>query len=139
VQKLNQKDKENKMIFKTKTIAELKSEIAEQQKKISKQKLSSSKTSETIKLQRQLFELKNKRLIEAGKKAKRLSERFGRGLLAAGKKAIPIIKKQAKLIREQQLRDDAIVRRLKKRKPSKKKSKSRKRTLSSDVFSNLDF
>ena len=126
------------MIFKTKTIAELKSEIAEQQKKISKQKLSSSKTSETIKLQRQLFELKNKRLIEAGKKAKRLSERFGRELLAAGKKAVPIVKKQAKLIREQQLRDDAITKRLKKRKPSKK-SKPRKRTLSSDVFSNLDF
>lgn len=105
--------------IKTKSIAQLKREIAEQQKKISTQELSSTKTSEKIKLQRQLFELKNQRLIQAGKKAKRLSGRFGRGLLAIGKKAVPIVKKQARLIRDQQLRDDAIARRLEKGKTKK--------------------
>lgn len=109
------------MVFaKAKSIEQLKREIAEQQKRISSRKLSSEKTSERIKLQRQLFELRNARLISAGKKAKRLSSKFGRGLLAAGKKAIPIVKKQTRLIREQQLRDEAIEKRLKKGKSTTK-------------------
>ncbi len=120
------------VLIKTKSIAQLKREIAEQRKKIAKEELASKRTAETIKLQRQLFELKNRKLlaigekakalsIAAGQKAKRLSGRFGRGLLKAGKKAAPIIKKQAELIRKQQLRDDAIERKLAKGKTSTKK------------------
>ncbi len=130
------------MVFKRKTIAQLKIEIASQQKKFSKQKLLSEKVFEKIKLRRQLFELRNARLIKAGGKAKRLSERFGRGLLAVGKKAAPILKKQAKLIREQQLRDDAIKRRLDKplkKKPKKKIKKRVKVSGGAAVFSGLDF
>ena len=80
-----------------------------------------------------MFELRNRKLIEAGKKAKRLSGRFGRGLLIAGKKAAPILQKQARLIREQQLRDEAIEKRLDKplkkkpAEPPKKKSKKKSR------------
>lgn len=123
------------MVFKTKSIAQLNKEIADQKNKIGKQQLSSKKTAETIKLQRQLFELKNRRLIEAGKKAKRLSGKFGRSLLRAGKKAAPVVKKQFKLIRQQQLRDDALARKLSKR----TKPKTQKKSKGFNPLGNLDF
>jgi len=94
---------------KQKTIAQLNKEIAEQRERISKEETISKRISEKNKLSRQLFELKNRKLIGAGAKAKRLSKRFGKSLLKVGQKAAPIIKKQARLIRDQQLRDDAIA------------------------------
>ena len=85
------------MVFiRRKSIEQLRKEIAEQKKRISGEKLFSTKISERAKLRKQLFELRNRKLIEAGKKAKRLSSRFRRGLLIAGKKAAPILQKQKK-------------------------------------------
>lgn len=106
-----------------KTIAQLKREIASQKNIISKEQKFSDIISEKQKLSRQLFELRNRRLIGAGSKARRLSKRLGKTLLNIGKKVAPIIKKQAKLIREQQLRDDALtMARLKKRNPLQTKT-----------------
>ncbi len=119
------------MVRKQKTIAQLKREIAIQKKRIAKQQTISGVISEKQKLSSELFQLKNQRLIQAGSKARRLSGRFGRGILRVGKKVAPILQKQAQLIRDQNLRDDAIVRRLSKRttpKPKKrKKTKTRTR------------
>ncbi len=118
------------MVFKKKSIEDLRKEISEQKKQISKEDIISKNVSEKMKLQRELFELRNRRLIKIAQKAKRLSKRFGKGILKTGQRAAPIIKKQIKLIREQQLRDEAIERRLSKRGkiksikiPRKKKSK----------------
>lgn len=132
------------VLQKAKSVAQLKKEIAEQEKRIAKEELSSKRTAEVIELQSKLFRLKRRKLIGVGAKAKRLSAKFGKGVLATGKKVAPVIKKQAKLIRDQQLRDDAIARvRAKKSKISPKRiKKRRKQTTSSnnlDVFSSLDF
>lgn len=117
-------------LLQTKTIAQLKREIASQKEKIAKQRSVTKVISERQKLSRELFELKNQRLIQAGKKAKRLSGRFGRGILRVGKKVAPVVKKQVRLIRDQQLRDDAIARRLdKKTKPkTPRRKKASKKT-----------
>lgn len=106
-----------------KTIAQLKREIVQQRKRIDKETVLSEKIAEQNKLSRQLFELKNRKLIGAGAKAKRLSKAFGRGILRAGKKIAPVVQKQAKLIRDQQLRDDAIARKRAKKSGLTKKTK----------------
>ena len=97
-----------------KTIEQLQREIAEQRTRIAKEKNISKKIKLKNELSRELFQLKNQKLIGAGAKFKRLSRRFGKGLLKAGQTAAPVIKKQARLIRDQKLRDDAIARQSKK-------------------------
>lgn len=122
-------------LLKPKSIAQLRREIAVQRKRIGKQRVLSEKIAEKQKLSQELFQLKNRQLIEAGGKARRLSKRLGRGLLKVGRIVGPKLQKQARLIREQQLRDDAIARRLskekvpklKKRKKSRRKSRRKKR------------
>ncbi len=104
------------MVRRQKSIKQLRKEIAQQRRRIEKQQLTSKIISERQKLSRELFLLRNRKLIEAGKKARRLSGRLGRGILRTGKRIAPVIKKQAKLIRQQQLRDDAIARKLAKSK-----------------------
>jgi len=82
-----------------------------------------------------------------GKKLKALSKRFGKGLLKTGKnigkKVGPAIIKQAKLIKEQQLRDDALEKarlrtkppvRTSKRSKSKVRKKSKGKTSGTDIF-----
>ena len=114
------------MVFrKQKSTAQILKEIAEQRKRIAKEEVISKRITEKQKLSQQLFELKQRKLIGAGAKAKRLSAKFGRGLLKAGQKVAPVIQKQARLIREQQLRDDAIM--SKREKSSKKLTKRRKK------------
>ena len=112
------------MVRKQKSIAQLKREIAEQRRKIAKQKTISGVISQRQRLSQELFQLRNQRFIQAGEKAKRLSKRFGRKLLNVGRVVDPVLKKQARLIRDQQLRDDAIirfgVRKLSKKKPRRK-------------------
>lgn len=120
-----------------KTLAQLRREIAEQRKRIFKETSLSQKIAEKQKLSRELFQLKNQKLIGAGAKFKRLSKRFGKGLLKAGQTAAPILKKQARLIRDQQLRDDAIARKTSQGLRKKKKGKSTKSELG--IFGNLDF
>lgn len=133
-----------------KTIEQIKKEIVEQRVRIGKEQNLSKAISERQKLSAELFKLKNRKLIGAGAKAKRLSGKFGKALLKVGRKVAPVVKRQAQLIRDQQLRDDALARaRLKKTKirtPKKrKKSKSLRRKTSqtsvveAGVFGVLDF
>lgn len=122
-----------------KTIEELKKEIAEQRQRIAKETQFSKSIVEKQKLSKELFELKHKKLLGSGAKAKRLSKRFGKVLLKVGQKAAPVVKKQARLIRDQQLRDDAIARkRLAQKKKSPKKATPRNKN-NLGVFGNLDF
>lgn len=93
-----------------KTIAQLKAEIVRQRKRIAQETDVAEVIAEKQKLSRTLFQLRNKKLIGFGAKARRLSKQFGKRVLKAGKIIAPAIQKQAKLIREQQLRDDAIER-----------------------------
>ena len=126
-----------------KTLAQLRKEIAGYRKQIAKESKLSKSMSERSRLNRELFELKNRKLIGYGKKAKALSGKFGRGILKAGKKAAPLIKKQAGLIRDQQLRDNALDRaRSKIKRKSPKRNKKKKQNYSNDnddMFGNLDF
>ena len=71
-----------------------------------------------FKLKTKKFKLKPQ--VKVQKKFKRIAKRTGKGLLKIGKKVTPIVKKQVRLIRQQQLRDEAIERKLSKRKPTKK-------------------
>lgn len=116
------------MVTRTKTIAQLRREIASQRKRLTKEQSLAERITERNRLSRELFELRNRSLIEAGSKAKRLSKRFGRRLLKVGKVVGPALQKQARLIREQQLRDDAIARRVGRAEPPKvKRSKKTKK------------
>ena len=118
-----------------KTIKQLQREIASQRKQIAKEQKVSAVIAEKQKLSKELFQLKQRKLVGVGSKAKRLSKRFGKALLKVGKKAAPIIQKQAKLIRDQQLRDDAIARARAKRQPKrKKKSRQTRRTDQGSFF-----
>jgi len=108
----------------TKTIAQLNKEIAEQRKRISREQILSKKIAEKQKLSQQLFELKNRKFIGFKAKAKRLSRKFGKRILKAGKTIAPAVQKQARLIRDQQLRDDAIEKARRKR-AKKGKTKTR--------------
>ena len=111
------------------TIEELKKRIAEERKKVEKAQEIDTAQIERSNLKKELFQLKQRKLILASAKGRRLLKRAGRGLLRAGRAAAPIVKKQVKLIREQQLRDEAIERRLSKRiKPTGKKIPRKKKS-----------
>lgn len=126
-------------LIKSKSIAQIRKEIAEQKKRISREGDIAKSIADKQKLSQELFQLKHKKFIGAGAKAKRISKRFGKALLKVGQKAAPIIKKQTRLIREQQLRDDKIASaRSKRQKKIIKKSKSKKQK-DSGIFGNLDF
>ena len=133
------------VLTKSKSIAQLKKEIAEEERRIIKEGKIAKSIAEQQELSRKLFALKNKKLIGAGAKAKRISKRFGKSLLRVGQKAGPVIQKQARLIREQQLRDDKIAhaRSKKQKKIIKTSNKSRKsspkETQDNNIFGNLDF
>ncbi len=75
-----------------------------------------------------MFALRNRKALEAKGKAGRILKKAGTGFLKAGKKGISILQKQAKLIRDQQLRDDAIERRLSQKKVKKVKTKKKTKT-----------
>ncbi len=98
------------------TIKELQRNIDRERKKLKKAQAISAKDIERIKLRKELFQLKHRRGIASAGKGKRLLIKAGKGLVKVGKKAAPILQKQARLIRDQQLRDDAIARKLKKKK-----------------------
>jgi hypothetical protein len=121
-------------MVKQKTIAQLRKEIAIQKKKIAMQKSVSKVISQRQRLSQELFQLKNERLIQTAKKAKKLSGRFSRGILRVGKKVAPVLQKQAKLIRDQQLRDDAIYFGRKKLKTKVKKTKTKSKATTRKIF-----
>lgn len=127
------------VLQKAKSISQLRKEIAEQRRRIAKETEISKVISEREQLSKELFLLKHKKLIGTGAKAKRLAGRFGKALLKVGQKAAPVIKKQAQLIRDQQLRDDALaMKRLKIKAKTIRKSKPKKQK-DLGVFGNLDF
>ena len=104
------------------TIRELQKSIAEERRKLKKVNIIRSKEIERSKLQKELFQLKHQKAIAGAGKGARLLRRAGRGILKAGRKAAPILSKQARLIREQGLRDEAIVRKLEKTKGTDEKT-----------------
>ena len=112
------------------TLEELKKSIDEERKKVKKAQEIEASIIEKSKLKKQLFELRHQKAIAARGKGIRLLKTAGKGLLKVGKKSLPLIKRQAQLIRDQQLRDEAIERRLSKgtkiKKPKVKKGKTKK-------------
>ncbi len=130
------------------TIKQLQKSIAEEEKKVKKAQGVEAKLIERSQLKKQLFQLKNKTAITSVGKGKRILQQTGRGLLKAGKTIAPIIKKQAQLIRQQQLRDEAIEKRLKSRRKTSKKitkaaiKRGQVKSQSDNgmsIFGNLDF
>jgi len=117
------------------SIEQLQKSIAAEKARIKKAQDKDALQIEKSKLKKQLFELRKPKPSPTKLKAMGILKRTGRGLKVIGGKATPIIKKQARLIREQQLRDDAIQRKLAKR----KKPKMKKMKTSSNPFGNLDF
>ena len=119
------------------TIKELQESIDLEKGKLKKAQALTAKDIEKSKLQKELFQLRNRKAISGAGKGKRILQRTGRGLKILGKKAAPILKKQAKLIRDQQLRDDALEKRAAKRK--KKSLKKRKSNQGFNIMGDLDF
>lgn len=116
------------------TLKELQIKLARERKKIGVEENIAKERKAIRKAQAELILSKHRKAIAIGKKAKAISGRFGRALLRTGtkvgKKVGPAIIKQARLIREQQLRDDALER-ARGKKPTKKtkKRKSKRKSL----------
>ena len=134
------------------TIKELQKDISEEKKKLIKAKEKEILSIKRSQLRQELFKLKHRKAIAAKGKAERILTKAGKGIIKVGKTAIPIIQKQARLIREQQLRDDALERKLKqgkkevskksKKKKGKKAKKSKKKKSQHqelEIFSPIDF
>lgn len=117
------------------TIKQLQRDIARERKKLGKVRGKETLEIEKSKLKKELFMIQHQKAIAGAGKGARLLRKAGRGILKAGKKAAPVIIKQGRLIREQQLRDDAIARKLAKT----KKPKPKKQPQGFGVFGNLDF
>ena len=118
------------------TIKELQRSIAKERGELKKAQVMGAKQIEKSKLSKELFQLKHRKALATSGKAARLLRRAGQGIFKAGKKAAPIIQKQARLIRQQQLRDEALERSLKKkRKPIIKK----KSGVPGGIFKEFDF
>lgn len=121
------------------TIEELQKSIAEEKKKVKKAQEQQALEIKKSDLQKELFQLKGRKIISVGKSTSRILKRTGRGLTKIIKKVAPVIKKQAILIRQQQLRDEAIERKLAKKKPIKKKKTPTKKAQGLTIFNELDF
>lgn len=115
------------------TIKELQRSIDIEKKKLKKAQAISAKEIEKSKLKKELFQLKHRKGIAGAGKTAKLLRKASKGIIKAGEKAAPILKKQARLIRDQQLRDDAIARKL------RKKKKPRKKKQGFNFMSDLDF
>lgn len=117
------------------TIKQLQKSIAIEKAKIKKAQEIKAKEIERSRLKSELFKLRYRKSLAQSNKGKRLLRKAGKGIISTTKKVAPIIKKQARLIKDQQLRDDAIAKKL-----SKKKRKSvRKNTTTFDPIGNLGF
>ncbi len=107
------------------SIKELEKSIAIEKAKVRKAEEEQAARTKKADLQKELFALKNRGAIATAGKAGRLLRRGARGLKRALQKAAPVIRKQARLIRDQQLRDEAIVKRLRKRRQATEKVRTR--------------
>ena len=135
------------------TTTQLKKQIASQKAKLAevarKRKLALEKQS----LQLELIRLRNQGKINFAKKGGRIIKRSGQFLAKQVKRAAPLVQKQGRLIREQQLRDDALERRatrIAKKRPKVKSRKKRKGSslkpsavdvgsVGEGIFQSLDF
>lgn len=117
------------------SIKELQKSIAEEKLKVKRARTIQNKQIEESKLKKELFMLQHQKAIAGAGKGARLLRKAGKGILKAGKIIAPKIVKQGRLIREQQLRDDAIARKLAKR----KKIKPKKQPKTPGLFEPLDF
>lgn len=126
--------KEENLKDKMVSIKQLQKSIAIEKEKVKKAQEKRNLRIQESRLKQELFQLRNPKASPG--KAERILRRGGRGFKEFLKKATPIVRKQFKLIREQQLRDDAIARRTKESKlkpkaieritPIKRKGKRRK-------------
>lgn len=121
------------------TIEELEKEIKIERARVDKLKEKEALEIKKGELRRELFKLKNRKAIGAVGKV-------GKFLKRTAKIVGPAIRKQAKLIRDQELRDEAIVRRIKEKRKVKKITKKRRKkskvpgtSSGSNIFSDLDF
>ncbi len=133
------------------TLKQLQSQLEKERQRVRREEDKQALILKKEELQSQLFKLKHRKPILAGKKGVRILKKGGQFILKGAKKAAPVIKKQVRLIREQQLRDDALERqRLKqlakqKVKPLKKikvkKISKKPKPTSEDIgiFTPLDF
>ncbi len=121
------------------TIEELQKSIVEEKKKVKKAQEQQALEIKRSELSKELFKLKHRKKIASVGKGARLLREAGKGIIKVGKRAAPIIKKQSRLIREQQLRDEAIERRLKKKKPTKKRKISKSKPQKLNLFNELEF
>ena len=127
------------------TLEELKKSIREERTKVKKAQIGEALEIKRSRLKKELFDLKHRKALAVRGKSFRLLKKAGKGLFKAGKLATPVIKKQIKLIREQQLRDEAIEKRLSERikvktkKPKKKFKKVRLKTKKKSRSIRLEF
>ena len=117
------------------SIKQLQKSIAKEREKIKRIGERKSLISKKGELKSELFRLQNP--PKEPSKLQRLLKKGGKGLVGFGKMIGPKIRKQAKLIRDQQLRDDALARRSKEKRKIIKKRKPIPR--SDNIFQGLDF
>lgn len=115
------------------TLEKLRKDIAKEKAKIGKQRALVVSEAEKKRLAKELALLKN----PSAMRNRELARRTLRGLKIIGRKTFKVASKQAKLIRDQQLRDEAILRKqgTKARRAIKKRGKKvRKATKTSSLF-----
>ncbi len=114
------------------TIRQLKAQISREKAKKKTAQLRVSLEDEKIQLQQELKILQRK---PSTVKNIKLLKRTGKGLKLIGKKSFDAVKKQAILIKEQQLRDQALARRDAK---IEKKIKGKRKKVKKNIKSNQD-
>ncbi len=120
------------------TLEKLKSDIAKEKTRISQRRSLIASQADKKRLAKELDLLKN----PSAMRNRELAKRTLRGLKIIGRKTFKVVSKQARLIRDQQLRDEAALRKqgTKARRSIKKKGKKTlKAAKSFDPFGNLDF
>lgn len=121
------------------TETQIQKAIARERKRIAKEQRAADQREKLRDLQRELFKLRTQKTRKIAEGVGSFLKRGGRGIREVARKAAPMIQKQSRLIRQQQLRDDALAR---KRSKVKKKTKSRPKSgliNSGGVFDNIDF
>ncbi len=120
---------------------DLEERLAARQKKVLEQKRRELERLEKAKLRSDILKLRTRNIAKAGRKSQKFFKEAGKVVSKQVKKATPIVKKQIKLIREQQLRDEAIERQQRKKAGRTKKKVVPKKSLKQDlgIFTPLDF
>ena len=111
--------------------------LKELKRRLERERKKAEEKQEIARLKKELFLVKNVGLVSAGKSISNVASRVGGRLSSAGrqfvKTATPAIKRQARLIREQQIREDNLYKKMsssKKKKTKKVKGKKKGKTKS---------